>query len=155
MKLADSALLKSLCRMYVQRICLLWKFITTFSALMLLVGWQEEHPAYKKLSGGVLAWLSVRSEVQTCIWPSWCHCYSLSLASVKSRSVLPFSYLLIQVVPKKGCYMGCVYVFSGNLQENMSVLSFLRQLITWHCPHWRLCRSWPPAHWPCSNCYSA
>ena len=41
-----------------------------FSALKLLVGWQEGHPACKKLSGGVLAWLSVRSEVQTCIWPS-------------------------------------------------------------------------------------
>ena len=38
-----------------------------FSALMLLVGWQEGHPACKKLSGGVLAWLSVWSEVQTCI----------------------------------------------------------------------------------------
>ena len=44
----------------------------------------------KKLCGGVLAWLSVWSEVQTCIWPSWCHCHSLSLASVKSRLVLPF-----------------------------------------------------------------
>jgi len=41
-----------------------------FSALTLLVGWQEWHLACKKLSGGVLAWLSVWSEVQTCIWPS-------------------------------------------------------------------------------------
>ena len=41
-----------------------------FSALTLLVGWQEGHPACKKLNGGVLAWLSVWSEVQTCIWPS-------------------------------------------------------------------------------------
>ena len=41
-----------------------------FSALMLLVGRQEGHPACKKLSRGVLAWLSVWSEVQTCIWPS-------------------------------------------------------------------------------------
>jgi len=40
------------------------------SALTLLVGWQERHPACKKLSGGVLAWLPVWSEVQTCIWPS-------------------------------------------------------------------------------------
>ena len=39
------------------------------------------------LSGRVLAWLSVWSEVQTCICPSWCHCHSLSLASVKSRLV--------------------------------------------------------------------
>jgi len=41
-----------------------------FSALTLLVGWQEGHPACKKLSGGVLAWLSDWSEVQTSIWPS-------------------------------------------------------------------------------------
>jgi len=31
--------------------------------LTLLVGRQEGHPACKKLSGGVLAWLSVWSEV--------------------------------------------------------------------------------------------
>jgi len=30
-----------------------------FSALTLLVGRQEGHPAWKNLSGGVLAWLSV------------------------------------------------------------------------------------------------
>jgi len=29
-----------------------------FSALMLLVGWQEGHLACKKLNSGVLAWLS-------------------------------------------------------------------------------------------------
>jgi len=40
------------------------------NALPLLVGWQEGHTACKKLSGGVLAWLSLCSEVQTCIWPS-------------------------------------------------------------------------------------
>jgi len=32
--------------------------------------WQEGHPACKKLSSEVLAWLSVWSEVQTCIQPS-------------------------------------------------------------------------------------
>jgi len=31
---------------------------------MLLAGRQEGHPACKKLSGGVLAWLSVWSKVQ-------------------------------------------------------------------------------------------
>jgi len=41
-----------------------------FSALTLLVGWQERHPASKKLIGGVLVWLSVWSEMQTCIWSS-------------------------------------------------------------------------------------
>ena len=81
-----------------------------FSALTLLVGWQEGHPACKKLSSEVLAWLSVWSEVQTCIWPSWCHCHSLSLASVKSRLVLPFWYRLTRVVPDKGPLNGCVCV---------------------------------------------
>jgi len=33
--------------------------------LTLLVGRQEGHPACKKLSGGVLVWLSVWSEVHT------------------------------------------------------------------------------------------
>ena len=41
-----------------------------FSALMLLDGRQEGHLAFKKVSGGVLAWLSVWNEVQTCLWPS-------------------------------------------------------------------------------------
>jgi len=42
-------------------------YVCAFSALTLLVGWQEGHQACKKLSGGVLAWLSVWSNVQTCI----------------------------------------------------------------------------------------
>jgi len=44
--------------------------VFAFSALTLLVGRQEGHPACKNLHGGVLAWLSVWSEVQTCIWPT-------------------------------------------------------------------------------------
>jgi len=40
-----------------------------FSALTLLVGRQEGH-ACKKLSGGMLAWLSVRAKVQIRTWPS-------------------------------------------------------------------------------------
>ena len=41
-----------------------------FSALTLLVGRQEGHPACKKTEWWVLVWLSVWSEVQTCIWSS-------------------------------------------------------------------------------------
>jgi len=58
----------------------------------------------------VLVWLSVWSEVQTCMWPSWCHCHSLSLASVKSRLVLPFWYQLTRVVLDKRPLNGCVCV---------------------------------------------
>ena len=83
---------------------------SAFSALTLLVGWQEGHLACKKLSGGVLVWLSVWSKVQICIWPSWCHCHSLSLAPVKSGLVLPFWYRLTRVVPDKGPLNGCVCV---------------------------------------------
>ena len=79
-----------------------------FSAWTLLVGRQEGHSACKNLSGGLLVWLSVWSKVQTCMWPSWCHCHSLSLASVKSRLVLPFCYRLTWVVPEKGPFNGCV-----------------------------------------------
>ena len=62
-------------------------------------------------SGGVMAWLSTWSKVQTCIRPSWCHCHSLSLASVKSRLVLPFGYRLTRVVPKKGRSTGVCVLF--------------------------------------------
>jgi len=64
------------------RLPLQCRSFVAFSVMTLLVGWREGHPACKKLCDGVLAWLSVWSEVQTCIWPSWCHCHLLSLASV-------------------------------------------------------------------------
>ena len=44
---------------------ILVSIVDAFSALTLLVGRQEG-----QLSSGVLAWLSVLSEVQPCIWPS-------------------------------------------------------------------------------------
>jgi len=88
--------------------------LCAFSALMLLVGRQEGHLDCKKQSGGVLAWLSVWSKAQTCIWRSWCHCHALSLASVKSRLVLPFWYRLTWVVPEKGPLKGCVCVQDKN-----------------------------------------
>jgi len=60
---------------------------------------------------------------------SWCHCHSLSLASVKSRLVLPFWYRLTHVVLDKvkrvcvcvrACVLACVRlcclsVFSGTV----------------------------------------
>ena len=90
--------------------CLLWiSYNLAFSALTVLVGRQGGFPACKQLSGGVLAWLSVWSEVQTSMWPSWCYCHSMSLAEVKSRLVLPFWYRHTRVVPEKGPLNGCVY----------------------------------------------
>jgi len=45
------------------------QYNNAFSALTLLVGLQEGHPACKKLSSEVLVWLSVWCQVQTCIRP--------------------------------------------------------------------------------------
>jgi len=74
------------------------------SALTLLAGCQEEHPACKqiKVSFEVLVWLSVWSKLQIacmCSMPS--QNPPSSLASFKSRLVLPFWYWLTQVVPEK------------------------------------------------------
>jgi len=86
---------------------------TWTSELMLNFPMEEQVVCWAScmLSGPVLAWLSVWSAMQTCVWPSWCHCHSLSLASVKSRLVLPFWYRLTQVVPDKGplnrCHVCC------------------------------------------------
>jgi len=40
-----------------------------FDAAGWVVGWASG--LQKKLSCGVLAWLSVCGQVQICIWPSW------------------------------------------------------------------------------------
>ena len=115
---------------------------------MLLVGRQEGRPACKKTEwwgAGMVVW----SEVQTCIWPSWCHCHSLSLASVKSRLVLPFCYRLTRVVPLKGPLNVCVdwcreglmdelHWWTGTLQLGTCITSWVRFVESWgacsrHC----------------------
>jgi len=96
----------------------LFLFIITISTISILpsvlwrcwLGGRNGIRPVKKLSGGVLAWLFVWSEMQTCMWPSWCYCHSLSLASVKSRLVLLLGYRLTQVLPDKGPLNGCVCV---------------------------------------------
>ena len=72
--------------------------------------WQQEgHPACKNWVVG--SWRNYLSGARCRrIRPSWCHCYSLSLASVKSRLVLPFWYQLTWVVPDKGLLNGCLCV---------------------------------------------
>ena len=89
----------------------------------------------KKRNGGVLAWLSVLSEVQTCIWPSWCYCHSLSLASVKSRLVLPFWYRLTQVVPDRGPLNGCVSWLINTITFIYST-SKIYELVYTHYTDW-------------------
>ena len=70
-------------------------FVCSFSLQCFdAVGWATEgNPACKKLSGGVLAWLSVWSEVQTCIWPSGCHALPLTV-SCFSKIQIGFTFLV-------------------------------------------------------------
>ena len=82
--------------------------IPAFSALTLLVGRQEGHPACKKTSGGVLAWFSVWSEMQTCIWPQL---MPLPLTvSCFSKIQIGFTFLVPAHLgsPGKGPLNGCV-----------------------------------------------
>ena len=99
---------------YVCLLILIFALIVILSTSVLwhcwLGGKNGIRPVKKLWVVGMLAWLSVWSEMQTCIRPSWCHCHSLSLVSVKSRLVLPFCYRLTRVVPGKGPLNGCVCV---------------------------------------------
>jgi len=92
----------------------------------------------KNLSSEVLAWLSVWSEMQTCIRPSWCHCHSLFLVSVKSRLIFPFWYWLTRVVPDKEPLNRCVCVWSSLVVWRQCSIFSLIQM------HWlpsaRACR---------------
>ena len=82
-----------------------------FSAMTLLIGRQEGHPACKNWV--VRCWrgylYGARCRLAYGPAASWCHCHSLSLASVKTRLVLPFWYWLTRVVLDKEPLNGCVY----------------------------------------------
>ena len=82
---------------------------TLQSALMLLVGRQEGHPACKKRVAGCWHGCLSGARCRLAYGPADATAtYSPSLASVKSRLVLPFWYQLTRVVPEKGPLNGCV-----------------------------------------------
>ena len=94
--------------------------MSAFSALMLLVGRQEGHPACKKLSGGTVGcWHGYLSGARcrlaygpadaTATHCSW---------SVKSRLVLPFWYWLTLVVPEKEPLNRCVVCVCDYLVDS-------------------------------------
>ena len=83
--------------------------ITAFSALTLLVGRQEGHPACKNLSDGVLAWICLERGAdlhmaQLMPLPPTVSCFS------KIQIGLPFWYRLTRVVPEKGPLNVCSVV---------------------------------------------
>ena len=83
----------------------------------------------------MLVWLSVWSEVQTCIRPSWFHCHSLSLASVESRLVLPFVCVCVFV-----CACVCVIRSQSPLCIDVAYCYGCSMMCDCVC----LCHGW---HW--------
>ena len=105
-------------------------FVRAFSALTLLVGQQEGHPACKKLSGEVLAGYLSGARCRLAYSPAdatGTHCL---FALVKSRLVLPLWYRLTRVVPDKGPLNGyvcvCVFVYCSLV---LLYTQYLQQLL--------------------------
>ena len=91
----------------------------------------------KNLKWWVLAWLSVRSEVQTCIWPSWCHCYSLSLASVKSRLVYNGVCVCVCTVVSKH-WISAIFLMIGSISVVL-LIHGMNAIINCSCILWSVC----------------
>ena len=83
-----------------------WWYLQCFDA----VGWAAGRASGLQRTEWLGACVVICLERSADLWSSWCHCHSLSLASVKSRLVLPFWYRLTRVVPNKGPLNGCVWV---------------------------------------------
>jgi len=115
-----------------------WVWKTAFSALTLVDGQQEEHPARRKLSGEGLAWLYVLSKVKMiCIWSSWCQCHPIILSFIKIQNGLPFWCWHTQVFLETICLTACC---KFSLLLHIRDLSFVRlayyyshtQYNSWH-----------------------
>jgi len=90
---------------------------SALNALTLLVGRQEGHPACKKTEcAGVVISLERCADLHMA---QMMPLPLMSLASVKSRLVLPFWYWLTWVVPDKGPLNGCV--LNGCVQSTENI----------------------------------
>jgi len=87
------------------------------------VGWQEWHPACKKLEwwgAGMVICLERGADLymaQLMPLPLTVSCFS---KIVKSRLILPFWYPLTWVVPEKGPLNGCVYSHAFTNPANLA-----------------------------------
>ena len=112
---------------------------------MLLVGWQEGHPACKKLSGGVAGVVICVERggdlhmAQLMPLPLTFSCFS------KIQIGLPFWYRLTRVVPDKGplneCVCVCVFLATSHfLHRWIDVTGFINRLYSrnFWCVPWGL-----------------
>ena len=111
-----------------------------FSALMLLVGRQEGHPACRKLSGGILVWLSgMRCRLDIALQmplPLTISCSSKSRL-VLTFLVLPFWYLLTRLVPdiyqKSSKTAVCVLLVHSLILVGLGKLDVLGEIFKGVC----------------------
>jgi len=98
-------MLRFLCDRFSMSVFSIMWVVSVFSALMLLIGWQEGHLACKNLSGEVLTWLSVWSEVQMiCVWSNWCHCHPIISCTSKIQNGVSFwCQVVLEKRPLNGC----------------------------------------------------
>jgi len=105
---------------------------SAFPTLTLLVGSQEEHPAYKKLSGEVLAWLSVWSEMQMiCIWSSWSHWHPITSCFIKIQISLTFLVPAYPGCPGKEAFKRVSACLSSPLLRSKVTECSLTSLVYW------------------------
>jgi len=105
-----------------------------------LLGARKSIQPVKNWVVGVLAWLSVWSEVQTCIWPSWCHCHFVSCFS---KIKIGFTFLVAahpgspgQRAVKRLCVCMChsaVARLTVQIRRCNILRSFSRYSVS-HCP---------------------
>jgi len=88
-----------------------------------MVGLQEGHLVCKKTEwwgAGMVIYLNSGADLHIAqLMPL----HSLSLASVKSRLILPFWYRLTRIVPDKGPLNGCVRVLSGKWCNSIAYIA--------------------------------
>ena len=82
--------------------------LVVFSALTLMVGWQEGHPACKNCVVGCWRGYLSGARCRLARGPADATATHHLFASVKSELVLTFWYRLTWVVPDKGPLNGCV-----------------------------------------------
>jgi len=126
------------CKVFVRMLVYIFVCLA-FSALPLLVGRQEGHSACKKLSGGMLAWLSgMRCRLSDLHMAQQMPLPLTVSCSIKSRLVLtflvlPFWYLLTGMVPdilqksSKTVVCLCVYIClsCSEITEDFVLSSFV------------------------------
>jgi len=114
-----------------------YQWFIAFSALTLLVGRQEGHPACKKLSVWVLAWLCLGRGadlhmVQVMPLPPTVSCFS--------KIQISFTFLIPAhpVVPDKGCCCCCIV----HLSSHLYIMSNLYVSIKICDPHYSIWCCW-------------